>query len=156
MIKTISLRKLIPCILLPLFIGLLAQLFSSNAKDLYLNLLKPPLSPPAVVFPFVWTMLYILLGISSYLMEESEFCDKKRPRQSYLVLLCLNLLWPIIFFTLHWYAVAIVIIALMLASAVITIHYFYNCDNNAGFLLLPYLLWIIFATYLNIGIVVLN
>lgn len=155
MIRTISLKKLITSILLPLFTGLLANIFTSNAKAVYSNLLKPPVSPPSIVFPFIWTLLYILIGISIYLVEDS-YCDKKRSRQSYAVLLGLNLLWPIIFFTLQWYAVAVVIIFLMLASAVISIYYFYNCDKNAGFLLLPYLIWLVYSTYLNIGVVALN
>lgn len=155
MIKTINLRKLIPCLLLPLFTGLLGQIFSSNAKDVYLNLTQPPLSPPNFVFPFVWTLLYILLGIACYFVQESK-CDKKRPMQTYLVLLVLNLLWPLVFFTLQWFTFSVVIIILLLAAAVLTLINFYNCDKNAGYLILPLILWVVYATYLNIGVAVLN
>lgn len=155
MIKTINLRRLIPCLLIPLFTGLIGQLFSQNAKEIYSNLQQPPLSPPSIVFPFVWTLLYILLGIASYFIEESN-CDKKRPRQAYTALLALNLLWPIVFFTFEWFTFAAVIVVLMLAAAVITLILFYNCDKNAGYLILPLILWLIFAAYLNIGVVVLN
>ena len=155
MIKTINLRRLIPCLLVPLFTGLIGQIFSQNAKEIYENLKQPPLSPPSIIFPFVWPLLYILLGIASYFTQESK-CDKKRPSQAYLALLALNLLWPIVIFTLEWFTFAAVIVILMLAAAVLTLILFYNCDKNAGYLILPLILWLIYAAYLNIGVVVLN
>lgn len=155
MIKTINLRRLVPCLLLPLFSGLIANIFTQNAKAVYSSITLPPLSPPSIIFPFVWTLLYILLGLASYFTEESV-CDKKRPRQAYIVLLALNLIWPIIFFTLQWFTVAAIVVFLMLAAAVITMILFYNCDKNAGYLILPLILWLAFAAYLNIGAAVLN
>lgn len=155
MIRTINLRKLIPSLLLPLFIGLISQIFTSNAKDVYLNIAKPPLSPPAILFPFIWTFLYILLGFSSYFVEEAK-CDKTRPRQLYLIVLALNLLWPIIFFTLKWFVFSSVIITAMVIVSALTLYYFYNCDKNAGYLFSPYVVWLLFAAYLNIGVSVLN
>ena len=98
MIKTIDLRKLIPCLLIPIFTGLIGSIFSSNAKEVYSPLNKPPFSPPSIIFPFVWTALYILIGIGLYFMEESG-CDKKNPRIAYGVMLALNILWPLFFFT---------------------------------------------------------
>ncbi len=156
MIKTVNLRKLILCLLLPLFVGLIAQLFTQNSRELYLSFQKPPLSPPAIVFPFVWTCLYILIGLASYFIEEAGVCDKKRPRQLYAATLVLNLLWPIVFFTLKWYVFSSIIIISMVIVAAITIYFFYNCDKNAAFIFLPYLIWILYATYLNIGVAVLN
>ena len=155
MIKTINLRKLIPCLLLPLFTGILGALFSSNSREIYSNLTRPPLSPPGVIFPFVWTLLYILLGIACYLVEESE-CNDKRARQSYLILLGLNILWPLLFFTLGWPTVAAIEIVVLLIFAIITLVLFYNCEKTAGYLILPLVLWVIYATYLNIGVAVLN
>ncbi len=156
MIKTVNLRKLIPCLLIPIFVGLIAQLFTRNSKELYLSLQKPPLSPPAIIFPFVWTCLYILLGLASYYIEESGICDKKRPRQLYGGTLLLNLLWPIVFFALEWYAFACVIIIAMVVLAAITVYFYYNCDKNAAYVFLPYVVWVLYATYLNIGVAVLN
>lgn len=156
MIKTVNLRKLIPCLLIPIFVGLIAQLFTRNSKELYLSLQKPPLSPPAIIFPFVWTCLYILLGLASYYIEESGICDKKRPRQLYGGTLLLNLLWPIVFFALEWYALACVIIIAMVVLAAITVYFYYNCDKNAAYVFLPYVVWVLYATYLNIGVAVLN
>lgn len=156
MIKTINLRKLIPCLLLPIFVGLIAQLFTSNSKEVYLSLQKPPLSPPSIIFPFVWSCLYILLGIASYFIEEAGVCDKKRPRQVYLITLALNLLWPIFFFTLQWYIFSSILIIAMDIVAILNIYYYYNCDKNSAYIYLPYLIWILFATYLTIGVAALN
>lgn len=156
MIKTINLRKLIPCLLLPIFIGLIAQLFTSNSKEVYLSLQRPPLSPPSIVFPFVWSCLYILIGISSYFVEESGCINKKRPRQTYLITLALNLLWPIFFFSFQLYIISSILIIAMDIAAVFNIYYFYNCDKNSAYIFLPYFIWIIFATYLTIGVAVLN
>lgn len=156
MIKTVNLRKLIPCLLIPIFVGLIAQLFTKNSRELYLSLQKPPLSPSGIIFPFVWTFLYIMLGIASYFIEESGICDKNRPRQLYGITLALNFLWPIVFFALEWYAFAAVIIIAMVAVAVFTLYFYYNCDKNAAYIFFFFFIWILYATYLNIGVAVLN
>ncbi len=155
MIKTIDLRKLIPCLLIPIFTGLIGSLFSSNAKEVYSPLNKPPFAPPSIIFPFVWTALYILIGVALYFMEESR-CNKKRPRIAYGVLLSLNLLWPLFFFTFKWFSFSNVIIIALLISAIITFYFFYKCEKLAGYFMLPLIAWVMFATYLNIGVSVLN
>ena len=155
MIKTLNLRKLIPSLLIPIFTGLLAQIFSSNAKEVYSTLKRPPLSPPSIVFPFVWTAIYILLGIALYFVEESK-CYKNTPRKIFAVLLVLNVLWPLFFFTLNWYTFSVFIIVLLLISAIVTFVAFYNCEKAAGYFVLPLIIWVIYATYLNIGTAILN
>ena len=155
MIKTIDLRKLIPCLLIPIFAGLIGQVFSSNAKEVYSSLQKPPFSPPSIIFPFVWSALYILIGIGLYFMEESG-CDKKNPRIAYGVMLAFNILWPLFFFTLKWFTFSNVIIIALLISAIITFYIFYKCEKISGYFILPMIIWVAYATYLNIGVAALN
>lgn len=155
MVKTINLRKLVPALLLPFFVSILSGFFTRNSTDIYLNIKRPPLSPPSILFSFVWTALYLCLGFASYFMEESK-CDKKRPRQAYLTLLALNLLWPIIFFRFNLFTVSAIVIIMILIASILTFYFFYRCDEMAGYLIIPLVLWVAFATYLNIGVAALN
>ena len=156
MVKTINLKKLIPCLILPIFTGLIAQVFSSGAKEVYNPLAKPPLSPPSIVFPFVWSALYILIGLASYFFEESGCKDKKRPRQVYGITLGLNLLWPLLFFVLKLFTFSSIWIVALLVISIYNLYLFYKCDKYAGYLFAPFVLWVAYATYLNIGIAYLN
>ena len=112
----------------------------------------------AVIVCALFSLLYvyyILIGIGLYFMEESG-CDKKNPRIAYGVMLALNILWPLFFFTFKWFAFSNVIIIALLISAIITFYFFYKCEKLAGFFILPMIAWVAFATYLNIGVATLN
>ena len=119
---------------------------------------KPPLSPPAFLFPIVWTILYILMGISAYLIIKSDanLEEKTKALKIYIYQLIVNFLWPIFFFNLKWYFFSFLWILLLWVLIIVMIREFSRISKTAGYLLVPYLLWVTFATYLTFAIWVLN
>lgn len=119
---------------------------------------KPPLSPPAWLFPVVWTLLYILMGIASYLVYSSHAPQKRKSSALtfYAAQLLFNFGWSIIFFNLGEYLFALVWLCILWLLILITAVLFFRINKKAGILLLPYLLWVSFAGYLNYGIYLLN
>lgn len=140
--------------LIPLIGGALVGLITSGSMD-YQNMVKPPLSPTGIIFPIVWTILYILMGIS-YLLATKDKENNKELDQIYLLQLFVNFLWPIIFFTLGMYFTAFLWIVLLLILVVVMIKELLKNNKTSGYLQIPYFLWLLFATYLNIGIFLLN
>lgn len=148
-------KKLILCILIPLAIGGLAALSTRGSMEVYQLLNKPAFAPPPWLFPVAWTVLYILMGIASYLVLVAG-SPNKRALDIYGVQLAFNYLWPIFFFTLNAYLFSFIWLVLLwlliLAAAVL----FYRINKTAGWLMLPYLLWVAFAGYLNLSVYILN
>ena len=144
----------IKSILVPVLIGAFVGLITSGSMD-YNILQKPPLAPPGAVFPIVWTILYILMGVSYGILKTSNQADEDIDR-IYYIQLAINALWSIIFFNLKWRLFAFVWIILLAIAVAIMITKFYEKNKIAGFLQIPYLLWVIFATYLNFGFYILN
>jgi benzodiazapine receptor len=158
-VKANSLFKLVIAILVCELAGILGSAFTfSEIPTWYVTLAKPALNPPSSVFGPVWTTLYALMGIASFLVWKKGF-DRKDVRKALSVFglqLVLNAAWSIIFFGLHSPAWALVnIVALWLAIAW-TIVLFYRISRAAGWLLVPYIVWVSFATYLNYSIWILN
>ena len=142
---------------IPLAVGGLATLLSGGTR-LYQTINQPPLSPPGWVFPLVWTALYIAMGEAAYRVYVSE-ADKNQIRKAliaYGVQLFLNFLWPLFFFGGQMYLTAFIILILLWIAIFITTRRFSRIDENAGDLMLPYLLWVTFAGYLNLGVFLLN
>jgi tryptophan-rich sensory protein len=142
---------------IPLAVGGLATLLSGGTR-LYQTINQPPLSPPGWVFPLVWTALYIAMGEAAYRVYVSE-ADKNQIRKAliaYGVQLFLNFLWPLFFFGGQMYLTAFIILILLWVAIFITTRRFSRIDENAGDLMLPYLLWVTFAGYLNLGVFLLN
>lgn len=131
-------------------IGLLSQ-----GNDSFNALTKPPLSPPAILFPIVWTVLYTLMGISYSMLEERGLTDDGT-KLIYWLQLIFNLLWPIAFFNLGWRLFALVWIVLLDMLVALMLLRFYKAYKPAGLLQIPYLIWVLFATYLNAGFFILN
>ena len=140
--------------LLPVVGGAIVGLIISGYMD-YRDMVKPPLSPPGIVFPIVWTILYILMGIS-YFIATKDNENNKELDQIYLLQLFVNFLWPIIFFVLGMYFTAFLWIILLLILVIVMIKELLKANKISGYLQIPYLIWLIFATYLNIGISLLN
>ena len=140
--------------LLPIIGGAIVGLITSGYMD-YRDMIKPPLSPPGIVFPIVWTILYILMGIS-YFLATKDNEDNKELDQIYLLQLLVNFMWPIIFFVLEMYFTAFLWIILLLILVIVMIKELLNVNKVSGYLQIPYLIWLLFATYLNIGIFLLN
>ena len=142
-------------VVVTLIAGGLGALFSGGF-DTYKTYEQPPLPPPAILFPIVWTLLYILMGMAAGVVAESRDLDKGKGLKLYALQLAINVIWPIIFFRFEALKFACFWLVLLIAAVVMTILVFYRIEKKAAFLLLPYLAWCLFALYLNFGIVVLN
>lgn len=138
----------------PLLIGTVIGLLTKNSMD-YQMLNKPPLSPPGIVFPIVWTILYILMGISYFLYKKNSYTSKTEVIVYYLQLF-VNALWSIIFFILKLRFFSIIWILLLVILVYTLINLFLQKYKLSALLLIPYLIWCIFATYLTIGVYLLN
>ncbi len=143
--------KLFIDILIPVAIGGFISLIINPYVD-YNSLVQPPLSPPSIVFPIVWTILYVLMGISYYLLKNSS----KKEKIIYFVQLGVNALWSLFFFIGKFYLFSFIWIILLDVLVIFMIGIFYQNSKISGYLQIPYLIWILFATYLNLGIYVLN
>ena len=146
---------LVISILIPLAIGSLSALISGN-RSMYYMINKPTLSPPALVFPIVWTILYILMGISSYIIYESDDPGRSNALRTYAVQLLFNFFWSIIFFGLSQYFFAFLWLLVLIILIAVMIYQFYKISPAAAYLQIPYLVWCIFAAYLNFMIYIMN
>ena len=146
---------LIIFILIPLAAGSLSALLSGNSAA-YLALNKPPLSPPSFLFPIVWTILYILMGISSYIIYESETPEKNKALRLYFIQLFFNFLWSIFFFGFSMYLFAFLWLIVLIILIALMIYQFHKISPVAAYLQIPYLIWCLFAAYLNFMIYQLN
>jgi len=150
-------KKLLVCLAIPLAVGGLSALISGGMAG-YRELNQPPLAPPGWVFPVVWSLLYLLMGYASYSVVTAG-ADRQQTQKAliaYGVQLFLNFLWSPVFFGLQWRLTAFWILLLLWAAIYITIRKFSRIDERAGDLLLPYILWVTFAGYLNLGVFFLN
>ncbi len=141
-------------IIFPVLIGGIVGLIIAPFMD-YTSLEKPPLAPPGFLFPIVWTILYILMGISYGILKTKNLTDDET-NKIYYKQLAINALWPIFFFVFQWKLFAFVWILLLDIAVYIMIKKFYEKDKTAGALQIPYFIWLLFATYLNISIYLLN
>ena len=151
-------KRLIICLAIPLVVGGAAGLLTMNSMEAFEALNQPPLSPPGWLFPVVWTVLYVLMGIASYLVSVSDAPHEEKARAlwTYGIQLAFNFLWPIAFFNLKWYLFAFLWLVILWVLILITALRFGRIRKPAGYLLVPYLLWVAFAGYLNLGIYLLN
>ena len=143
-------------ILLALTVGGLSALATANNMNIYDKINPPPLSPPGWLFPVVWTILYILMGVSSAIIFKSRSSKKDDALFIYAISLVLNFSWSIFFFNMQSFIVAFVILVALWLSIIITIIKYYKINKAAAWLQLPYLLWVTFAGYLNLAIIFLN
>jgi len=151
-------KLLILCILIPLAVGGIAGLISRDSMKIFTTLNKPAISPPGWLFPIVWTILYILMGIASYLVLTSGAQHKKISDaiKVYGIQLFFNFFWTILFFNFELYFISFVWLVLLWVLIVITMIMFYRVSVPSAYLLIPYLLWVTFAGYLNISIALMN
>ena len=147
-------KTYIKSILIPVLVGLVIGYITAPFMD-YMNLIKPNLAPPGILFPIVWTILYILMGVSYGILKDNNLTDENIDL-IYYAQLVVNALWSIFFFVLKWRlfsAIWIILLALLIVYMIIK---FYDRNKLAGLLQIPYLLWVVFATYLNLSIYLLN
>lgn len=154
----INYKLLAVCIAIPLAVGALAGFLTSGSMEAFGALNKPALSPPGFLFPIVWTILYVLMGISSYLVLTSGQ-GKMKIRDAmitYGLQLVFNFFWSIWFFNFGWYLFAFVWLLVLWVLIFNTIASFYEISKIAAYLMIPYLLWVTFAGYLNFAIYLMN
>lgn len=143
---------------LPLAVGALSALFAGTNMKFFETLRQPPLAPPGILFPIVWTILFTLMGIASYLVHRSHGPEKEvqGANSLYLLQLAVNFFWPIFFFRLQWFWFSFLWLLLLWVLIVLTILAFLPLSKTAAKLMIPYFLWVSFAAYLNLGIAILN
>ena len=156
--KKIKWKTLIIAVAIPLLTGTIAGLLTAENTAYFSLLEKPPLSPPGWLFPVVWTLLYTLMGIASYFIieSESETSEKISALKVYFLQLAFNFLWSIFFFNLELYAFSFIWLLTLLCLIIQTTLKFRKIDTRAELLMLPYIAWVSFAGYLNLGIALLN
>lgn len=155
-VAVVNLKRLLIALAVPLAVGGLSAFASGSFSEQYAVVNKPPLSPPGWIFPVVWTLLYLAMGYASYLVMTVGGRDAKDALTVYYIQLVLNFLWPILFFRFRLYTFAIFELILFIAAVTVMVIRFSHVDERAGYLTLPYLIWLCFALYLNIGVAVLN
>lgn len=163
----INVGKLLISIAIPLLVGGAAAFFTRGAMGVFETMEQPPLSPPSWLFPVVWTILYTLMGVSYYLISQGEN-QKNRigvsvdgetiaaSKRIYFLQLLLNFLWPIFFFDFGWYLFSFFVLVALWIAVAIMIRKFADISQLAALLNIPYLLWLTFAAYLNLGVWWLN
>lgn len=157
--RTRNIARLLTSIFVSHAAGLVGSLFTASAiTDWYLTIAKPEFNPPNWVFGPVWFILYTLMGISLYLVWHHGLHSKKARFAFWFFFaqLGVNALWSIVFFGLHNISLALVVIGVLWFMIAATIRMFWGLDRRAAQLLIPYLAWVSFATYLNYSIWILN
>ncbi|MBE7040575.1 MAG: tryptophan-rich sensory protein [Ruminococcaceae bacterium] len=159
--KVVNARNIIRfviLVLIPLAVGALAGFLTQNSREFYAALQKPFLSPPGFLFPIIWTVLYILIGIASYLVYK-QGVSKPYVRDAlkfYAISLLFSFIWPLVFFRFQFLFGAFWVLLLLWLFTGIAAAKFYRINHWAGYLMLPYWLWITFAGYLNLAVWLLN
>ena len=168
-------KTLLTCLAVPLGVGAVSGFLTQGSMDTFEKLNQPPLAPPGWVFPVVWLILYALMGIAAYRiymkdpkaevlklyliqliarMPESE--EKKKALTLYGIQLAVNFLWPVFFFNAGWYLFSFAWLLLLWYLVYLCTKAFYHLSEKAGYLMIPYLVWLTFAGYLNFAIFLLN
>ena len=151
-------RQLLICLAIPLGVGALSGWLTQGSMAEFARLTKPPLSPPGWLFPVVWTILFLMMGLASWLLLRSGEPPQaiRRALRLYALQLAVNFFWSIFFFNLSLYLFSFFWLVLLWVLVLITAIRFSRISKPAGYLMIPYLLWITFAGYLNLSIYLLN
>lgn len=153
--KKINWKRLIIIIIITFIVGSFFSFFTMNNMDTFKELEKP-VNVPGILFPIVWSILYLLMSISCYIITTKDDKNKDNAIIWYGIQLIINSLWSLIFFGFSAYLFSFIWIILLLAIVIIMIAKFYKIDKMASYLNIPYVLWILFAGFLNLGIYILN
>lgn len=151
-------KKTVVYVLFPLMAGAVTGLLTRKGIEMFQKLEQPPFSVPGWIFPLVWTILYLLMGLSSYIVLDSGALKFKKEQalNIYYGQLIVNLIWPFLFFTFQAYLLSFFWILLLWFLVITMISKFAMISTTAAALNIPYLIWITFAAYLNYGIWQLN
>lgn len=155
--SNIKWKSLLINIAIPVSVGIISSLITGGGFDEYTeSIIKPPLSPSPIIFPIVWTLLYILMGISTYLITQNNEIKENKALIIYAVQLAINFLWPVFFFGFGAYLFSFIWLILLIISVILMIILFYMQNKKAALLQIPYLIWLFFAAYLNFAVYLLN
>lgn len=152
-------RIYIISVAISLGVGIVSALLTRGNMNIYEEVSTPPLSPPSFLFPVVWTVLFVLMGISAAMVlttGTSPLVKRKNALSVYGMSLFFNFFWSIIFFNLRAFLFAFVWLLVLLALIILTIVKYFKINRTAAYLQIPYALWVTFAGYLNLGIFILN
>ena len=154
--------KLIILIAIPLIIGFISSMITKDAMIMFNMMNKPLLSPPGILFPIVWTILYIMMGVSSFIIVENKNNDNLNKSIKfkwiiiYYIQLVFNFFWTILFFKFRMYYFSFIWLVILWILVMILILTAKKINIKAGYLLIPYIIWMTFAGYLNIAIALMN
>lgn len=154
--KKINITELLIFIVSAELTGALSRLLSGNSFEFFETLTKPPFSPPSWIFPIVWFILYALMGFAAYLIYKSDSKGRNSALVIYWAQLFLNFLWSIVFFRFNLTGLSVAVILALLVMVTFMIFKFGKINTKAAAINIPYLLWLLYASYLNIGILSLN
>ncbi len=154
--KPLRLKGLIIYVLITIGLGVVGALLAGDIGAVYAGLVKPPMAPPGVVFPIVWNILYALMGVSVYLLSLEKAPVVFELIKNYFFQLILNVLWQIVFWRVKAFYVAAALIVFLLVLGIRWAIRVFRLNAVSSLLFWPYLLWLCFALYLNIGIAILN
>lgn len=155
-VKKVYRKPLILSLLISVGTGALGALLTRNSMDVYSGLQKPALAPPAALFPIVWTVLFIMMGVAAYLAYVYGEERRLPALAVYTLQLMLNFCWTLVFFNAKNYLGAFVILIILWIAILVSTVLFFRIKPAAGWLMVPYLLWVTFAGYLNYAIYTLN
>lgn len=151
-----KLRTFSASVLGTLFLGGIFGILSGSFSPIYERLILPRPAPQGWAFPIVWSVLYIMMGVSLYLIRRSESTDKSDATKLYLKQLFVNLVWPVIFFKTGWFLAAFIWILVLWLLVFVMIFDFYRINKGAAYFIIPYFIWVSFAVYLNLAVYILN
>lgn len=158
MVFKFNLKRFLISVLIPIIVGGLSALITAGNMDIYTSIERPPLSPPGWLFPAAWSVLYFLMGVSLYLVWNSNAIQNQKQNAFVLfaVQLIFNFIWSPIFFNKQQFLLAFIILLLLWLFVILMIISFYKVSAWAGLLQIPYIIWLTFAGYLNFAIYILN
>ena len=146
-------------IIIALGVGIVSSLLTMDNMRIYSEVNTPPLSPPSIVFPIAWSILFLLMGISAamiYTSDNASLGERKKALYIYALSLFFNFTWSLIFFNLREFLFAFIWLVALFVLILKTIIEYYKINKVAGLLQIPYAIWVAFAGYLNFGIYLLN
>ena len=155
----VRLNSLLFHLAVPILAGSISSQISGNAAAAYASLTLPGFAPPAILFPIVWTLLYLLMGLSAYLITTDRTISPQERRSALLLyglMLVINCLWSPLFFRFHLYTLSAWWCVLLVGVTALTAAVFFRIRAAAGLLYLPVLLWLVFACVLNFAVAYLN
>lgn len=152
-------KQLIMCIALPVILGMVSGFLTKHATHQYTHLILPSFAPPRWIYGIVWYVLYVLMGIASYMVwsKKNVSCVRRNTALKYYgIQLAVNFIWPLIFFNLCHLALSFAVIMVLMFLVFITTYAFYKVHKTAAYLMIPYCLWIVYAAFLNHCIYLMN